>query len=164
MLKPGDAAPDFTTTDDSGDVVTLSGLLAAGPLVLYFYPADFTPTCTKQACMMRDEHEGLVRAGVRIVGVNPGSESLHRKFKTIFSLPFPILADRGKHVARAFGVARPFGLIQRRASFLIDADRTILDVARGEFGLGAHREFVARVLERFAGSGGSSITTSSAQA
>lgn len=162
MLRPGDRAPPFTTTDDTGAVVTLDSLLASGPLVLYFYPGDFTPLCTKQACMMRDEHEGLVAAGVRVVGVNPATEKLHRTFKAALSLPFPLLADRGGHIARAFGVRGLLGLFTRRASFLIDRDAAVLDATRADLSLTAHRDFVARVLDRF--SGGAAITTSSAHA
>lgn len=162
MLKPGDRAPSFTTTDDAGAVVTLESLLAPGPLVLYFYPGDFTPLCTKQACMMRDEHADLVAAGVRVVGVNPAGERLHRTFRAAFSIPFPLLSDRGSRIARAFGVRGPLGLFTRRASFLIDRGGAILDATRADLSLDAHREFVARVLTRF--SGGAAITTSSAHA
>ena len=71
MLQAGDRAPEFELADDHGRIVRLSELLAHGPLVLYFYPADFTPVCTKEACMFRDAHADLAAQGIRVFGVSP---------------------------------------------------------------------------------------------
>lgn len=119
MLDAGDVAPDFSLIDDAGRVVTLSGLVGEGPVLVYFYPADFTPGCTAQACSFRDAHERLADAGLTIVGVSPQSVESHARFREAHRLNFPLLADPDKRAIRAFGVAGPFGLVTRRATFQI---------------------------------------------
>ena len=104
MLNVGDRAPAFEAHTDSGDTVSLDGLLAEGPFVLYFYPADFTPVCTKEACMFRDAHPRLVQAGVRVYGVSPQGTSSHAAFREKHDLNFPLLADPDHAVCEAFGV------------------------------------------------------------
>lgn len=149
MLDIGDAAPAFTVTDDTGAPVTLADLLADGPFVLYFYPADFTPVCTKQACMFRDIHPDMVAAGLRVVGISAQGASSHTAFKEKFDLPFPLLADKDKAVATAFGVMT-FGFM-RRASFLIDQDGMIVDRLTADLRVQKHEDFARRAIARFGG-------------
>ena len=104
MLNIGDTAPDFSLTDDAGESVTLDTLLDDQSLILYFYPADFTPICTQEACAIRDMHEDIVDVGVNVVGISPQSESTHQRFKQQFKLPFPLLYDKSKKVIKAYGV------------------------------------------------------------
>ena len=80
MLKKGTQAPEFDLEDQDGKRHTLKSLLAKGPLILYFYPADFTPGCTKEACTFRDLQNDLVRAKLRVVGVSPQDAESHKKF------------------------------------------------------------------------------------
>ena len=94
MLKVGDTAPDFELKDQDGQVHTLDTLLADGDGIVYFYPADFTPVCTAQACAFRDNFDGVAALGANIVGVSPQSESSHKKFADQFQLPFPLLSLR----------------------------------------------------------------------
>lgn len=138
MLQPGDTAPEFTLPDQSGTVRTLDGLLGGTRLVLYFYPADFSPVCTKQACTLRDEHDRLLGAGTRVAGISTGSVTTHAKFAKAFGLPYPVLADPDKAVCRAYGVLGPMGLWTNRVSYLIGPDRTILDAVRSGLRLGKH--------------------------
>ncbi len=146
MLKPNDIAPDFSLTAAQGHQVTLRQLLEAGPVVIYFYPSDFTPVCTKQACMFRDAFDGLRRAGVQVVGISSQSASTHEKFRAKHELPFDLLSDAGRKVARAYGATSLLGLIPRRISYLVDRDRKIVDAAGGDFGLDSHRYFIDRVV------------------
>ncbi len=88
MLKPGDVAPEFILSDENGDEVTLSQLLQPGPIILYFYPADFTPGCTREACEIRDIYDDILSVGLRVVGVSPQDEQSHVKFKEQHNLPF----------------------------------------------------------------------------
>ncbi len=148
MLAIGTIAPDFTATDDQGRALRLRDLLAEGPLVLYFYPADFTPGCTKEACMFRDAHEDLVAAGIRVLGVSPQDEASHRKFREAHRLPFALVADPEKAVVRAYDVDGPLGFGVRRVSYLIERDGRIADATQADLRIGRHEEFVERVLKR----------------
>ena len=93
MLKKGTQAPEFDLVDQDGKRHTLKSLLAKGPLILYFYPADFTPGCTREACTFRDLQNDLVRARLRVVGVSPQDAESHKKFAAKHNLNFPLLAD-----------------------------------------------------------------------
>ncbi|MEM8758263.1 MAG: peroxiredoxin [Planctomycetota bacterium] len=142
MLKSGDTAPPFDLPAGDGGSVSLSALLERGPAVLYFYPADFTPGCTAQACMVRDLHGELVAAGVRIVGISPQPPESHKKFAEKFSLPFTLLCDRDKTTAKAYGVNGPFGIGVRRATFLISTEGVIEDAVLADLNIGRHKAFL----------------------
>jgi peroxiredoxin Q/BCP len=103
MIKEGDAAPDFEARDADGNTVKLSDLRGQ-KVVLYFYPKDDTPGCTKEACSFRDSHSALEREGIKVLGVSLDDEKSHRKFAEKFSLPFTLLADTDHVVADAYGV------------------------------------------------------------
>ena len=148
MLKIGDIAPDFELQNDSGDLISLDGLLEDGqPLILYFYPADFTPACTMEACSIRDIHDDILAANLKVVGVSPQSVSSHQKFKISHDLPFPLLFDEGKKVIRAFGLDGPMGFGVRRTTFLIDGERKILNRVNSEFFVGSHIKFVEAAIQ-----------------
>jgi peroxiredoxin Q/BCP len=103
MIKEGELAPDFELVSDSGETVRLSDLRGR-TVVLYFYPKDDTPGCTKEACSFRDSYAPLQATGAVVLGVSPDSTKSHTKFKTKYSLPFPLLADTDHQVAEAYGV------------------------------------------------------------
>jgi peroxiredoxin Q/BCP len=147
MLQEGDKAPDFELSDDGGKKVRLSDLLAGGPVVLYFYPGDFTPVCTREACFVRDHHAELAARGVRVYGVNSASAESHARFREQHGLPFPLLVDPDKKAIRAYGASGPLGLGVRRISYLIGPDGLIKDAAKADLRLGPHKEFIRRVLE-----------------
>jgi len=90
MLKPGKAAPEFALPDQDGREARLSALVSGGPLILYFYPADFTPGCTKEACDLRDLHAQIISSGLTVVGVSPQSPESHRRFREKYGLPFTL--------------------------------------------------------------------------
>jgi peroxiredoxin Q/BCP len=149
VLRPGRPAPDFTLPDDRGTPTSLADLLAAGPLVLYFYPADFTATCTAEACFFRDVAGELAAAGVRVVGVSTDPAAVHAAFKAAHALPFTLLADTDGRVTRAYDARGFFGLFtfwRRRVTYLITPDRRIADAILQDFGLSRHREFVRRTV------------------
>ena len=147
MLKAGDRAPDFSLPDQDGREVSLAALLAQGPFVLYFYPADFTPGCTREACRVRDLHAELLQAGLRVVGVSPQDSASHARFRERHRLPFPLLADVDKQLVRAFGVDGPLGFGVRRASFLVGADGKIRDAVLADFRIDRHASFLRRAME-----------------
>lgn len=148
MLKIGDIAPDFTLPDQTGAPVSLRDLLARGPVLLYFYPVDATPICTAQACMIRDHAAELSVAGVQAVGISAQGVTSKRAFAQSKGLTQVLLADVDKRVANAYGVRAFFGLVPRRASFLIDRNGAIVDMAVADLGVGAHEKLVHRALAR----------------
>lgn len=147
MLKPGSSAPTFTLPDQDGTPVTLSKLLKAGPLILYFYPADFTPGCTREACTLRDLHEQILAVGLQVVGVSPQSAESHRKFRERYQLPFPLLSDLDKVVIKAYDVNGPLGFGVRRATFLIGKDGRIEAAVLADLKIAEHEQFVRAALQ-----------------
>jgi thioredoxin-dependent peroxiredoxin len=146
MIQAGERAPEFTLPDETGTDRSLTQLLSASALVLYFYPADFTPGCTRQACTLRDLQTDINRAGLRVVGISPQSPASHAKFKAKHQLPFVLLSDQQKTVARMYGVNGPLGIGVRRATFLIDGSRRIRDAVLADFRIGRHVEFVRKAV------------------
>jgi len=125
MLEPGEKAPAFTLEDQDGQLVKLSSFKGK-PVVLYFYPKDDTPGCTKEACAFRDNYAALKKAGAVLLGVSPDSVKSHGKFAGKYSLPFPLLADPDHQVAAAYGAWAEKSMYGRkymgivRSTFLID--------------------------------------------
>ena len=146
MLATGDLAPDFELPDQDGRKRRLGDLLGGRPLILYFYPADFTPGCTREACDLRDLHTQILSAGLRVVGVSPQSPESHRRFRDEHSLPFMLLSDEDKVAIKAFGVDGPLGIGVRRATFLIDGKRRIVDAVLADLRISRHQEFVQRAI------------------
>jgi peroxiredoxin Q/BCP len=142
MLKAGDKAPDFTLPDQDGNAFSLHTLLGDGPVVLYFYPADFTPGCTKEACSIRDMHDEIAAAGMRVVGVSPQDADSHAQFRDKHGLPFTLVADPDKVAVQAYDVDGPLGIGVRRATFLIGPDGVIRDAVLADLRVGRHEEFI----------------------
>lgn len=132
-LKPGQKAPDFTLTDGDGNKVRLSSLRGR-KVVLYFYPRDNTPGCTREACAFRDGITKLGRIGATVLGVSTDSAASHKKFAEKYDLNFPLLADTEKQVAEKYGAWQEKNMYGRksmgivRSTFLIDEDGKIMKV------------------------------------
>jgi len=146
MLKAGSKAPEFALDDDQGKETTLTDLLISGPLILYFYPADFTPGCTREACSIRDIHDDIRSVGLRVAGVSPQDAESHRRFRDKYDLPFTLLSDPDKVVIQMYEVDGPFGVGVRRATFLISQDRKIQDVVLADVLVGRHKEFIQKAV------------------
>jgi thioredoxin-dependent peroxiredoxin len=146
MLNVGDRAPEFTIPDHTGKDVSLTDLLRIGPLILYFYPIDFTPGCTKEACFLRDLHADIQRVGLRVVGVSPQGPESHAKFRSKHQLPFLLLCDVDKAVIRMYNVDGPLGIGVRRATYLIDPGRRIRDAVLADFRISRHEAFVRKAI------------------
>jgi thioredoxin-dependent peroxiredoxin len=152
MLKAGERAPEFTLPDEKGTDRSLTELLSSGAIILYFYPADFTPGCTRQACTLRDMNAEIQRAGLRVVGISPQSSATHAKFRDKYNLPFVLLSDEHKTVIKMFGLVGPLGFGVRRATYLIDGSRRVRDAVLADFRISRHVDFVRKaVLLRAAG-------------
>ena len=147
MLRTGTKAPDFLLPNEHGIDTSLSGLLHDGPLILYFYPADFTPFCTREACSIRDMHDDIVSAGIRIAGISPQDGASHLRFKERYELPFLLLSDPEKRVVRMYDVDGPLGVRVRRATYLIAKDATIKAALLADFKVSRHEEFIRKAIE-----------------
>lgn len=131
-LQPGIPAPGFTLVDENGTSHSLADYHGQ-PVVLYFYPKDDTPGCTKEACNFRDDYSAYQEAGVTILGVSPDSPASHRKFKEKYDLPFTLLADEDHAVCElyeAWGLKKSYGREYEgvlRTTYVIGADGSILE-------------------------------------
>lgn len=151
MIKEGTNAPAFKTTDANGETVNLKDLKGQ-KVVLYFYPKDDTPGCTKEACSFRDAWAKFKKRGITVLGVSPDSEASHKKFETKFKLPFTLLADKDHAIADAYGVWGEKKFMGRtymgvlRTTFLIDEKGKIRKV----FEKVKPEDHASEVLEAFA--------------
>ncbi len=151
MLKEGTTAPAFKTTDQNGETVSLKDLRGQ-KVVLYFYPKDDTPGCTKEACSFRDAFSRFKKQDIAVLGVSPDKEASHKKFVTKYKLPFTLLADTDHSIAEAYGVWGEKKFMGRtylgvhRTTFLIDEKgkiKKIFDKVKPE-------DHASEVLEAFA--------------
>ena len=151
MLAMGGRAPEFTLPDQDEQSLSLSTFLRSGPLILYFYPADFTPGCTREACSIRDQYSEIQDAGLDVVGISPQSPASHRSFREKYQLPFTLLSDIDKFVIRMYEVLGPLGFGVRRATYLIDPARYIRAAVLADFRIGQHEAFIHRAVALSAG-------------
>ncbi len=137
-IATGDPAPDFSLQDQHGTTLTLQGLLAKGPVVLFFYPKDETPGCTAEACSFRDNYDVFVKHGATVVGISSDSVASHKGFAQHHQLPFVLLSDPGGAVRKTFGVAKTLGLFPGRVTYIIDAKGTVRHTFNSQFSATAH--------------------------
>ena len=147
MLADGSRAPEFELPDQEGHRHTLASLLGGRALILYFYPADFTPGCTREACAFRDLQTDLERAKLRVVGVSPQDSDSHRRFADKYRLRFTLLSDPDKAVTKAYELDGPLGFGVRRGTYLIGADAVIGASVLADLRISAHEKFVRRAME-----------------
>jgi peroxiredoxin Q/BCP len=140
-MKPGDLAPDFTLPDQDGTERKLSALLENGPVVLFFYPGAMTTGCTAQSCHFRDLAKEFEEAGAQRVGISMDEVAKQKQFAELNDFDYPLLSDTGGDVAEQYDVRRRFGPIPvKRHTFVIGADREIIEVIKSEFSMNAHAD------------------------
>jgi len=120
QLAVGDQAPPFTATLQDGSTFDSAALLGRRALVLFFYPKDNTPVCTREACGFRDAYEAFRAVGAEVVGVSSDSPASHQAFAAKHRLPFPIISDPDRALRKLFGVPNPLGFLPGRVTFVID--------------------------------------------
>jgi thioredoxin-dependent peroxiredoxin len=129
VVEEGKPAPDFELQSDTGETVRLSDLRGK-PVVLYFYPKDDTPGCTRQACGIRDAWSEFQRAGAEVLGISADSQASHERFKAKYSLPFTLLADPEGTLGGPYGVAKEGKRSYERSTFVIDPDGNVAKIMR----------------------------------
>lgn len=150
-MNRGERVDDFELPDQTGAPRKLSALLADGPVVLFFYPAAMTPGCTKEACHFRDLAAEFAAVGASRVGISTDAVDKQAKFADTQRFDYPLLSDADGTVARQFGVKR--GLLGKlmpvkRTTFVIDTDRTILEVISSELNMETHADKALTVLRQ----------------
>lgn len=132
-VKVGDRAPDFTLQSQTGENVTLSSFFGKNNVVLYFYPEDESPGCTKEACSFRDNYEYFKDLGAEVIGVNAGSTESHKRFASNHNLPFVLLSDKGNEVRKQYGVPSTLGIIPGRVTYIIDEQGVVRHIFSSQF-------------------------------
>jgi len=139
-VKVGDKAPDFELPTSSGEKVRLSDYFGKKTVVLYFYPKDFSPGCTKEACAFRDSYELFKDAGAEVIGVSSDTEESHNMFTIKLGLPFQLLSDEGGEVRRLYGVPSSLGMIPGRVTYVIDKEGIVRYIFNSQINAEKHME------------------------
>lgn len=146
-MQTGELVADFELPDQDGVARTLSEFLEKGPVVLFFYPAAFTPGCTKESCHFRDLAAEFDAAGAQRVGISADPVEKQHAFSEKHAFDYPLLSDEDRRVAAMFGVKRALPLLpNRRATFVIGTDRRVLQVITSEINMAKHADLALEAL------------------
>lgn len=148
MLSIGDTAPEFELPDQHGNPVSLTSLLEQGPVVVFFYPKAMTSGCTKESCHFRDLAGEFAELGASRVGISADPIDRQAAFDSRHELGFPLLSDPDRTVATAFGVKRMGPIPNKRATFAIGRDRTVLAAISSELNMELHADEALDALRR----------------
>ena len=146
MLKVGDVAPEFILPDENGNEVSLTQRLQESAVILYFYPADFTPGCTKEACAIRDIHDDIQSVGLDVIGVSPQDAESHKRFQEEHDLPFTLICDPDKIAVRMYDADGPMGFGVRRITYLVSQGQRIQGALCADLKIGKHEDFIKRAI------------------
>jgi peroxiredoxin Q/BCP len=137
-IQVGDKAPEFSATAHNGQRVCLSDFLGKRAVILFFYPKDGTPICTKEACAFRDSYEKFVDAGAAVIGVSGDSDASHRAFADEHHLPFPLISDADGSLRQLFGVPKTLGVMPGRVTYVIDQSGIVRLIFSAQFASEKH--------------------------
>jgi peroxiredoxin Q/BCP len=146
-VKIGEKAPDFTLPSQMGDNVTLSEFFGKKNIVLYFYPKDESPGCTREACRFRDSYDVFTSLGAEVLGVSSQSVESHKSFATHHGLPFILLSDEDNRVRQLYGVPSSMGIIPGRVTFIIDKKGIVRHIFSSQFQPEKHIEEALKILK-----------------
>jgi peroxiredoxin Q/BCP len=147
-VSVGSKVPDFTLPSQWGEMVNLRDFLGSKPVVLFFYPKDDTPGCTKQACAFRDDYEKFGKLDAEVIGISSDSVESHKRFASKHDLPFTLLSDEKGKVRRLYGVPRStFGLFPGRVTYVIDEEGVVRHVFSSQLSVERHVEEALKALE-----------------
>ena len=137
-IRVGDKAPDFSATAQDGSTIRFGDYLGQKALVLFFYPKDNSPICTKEACSFRDSYEQFVEAGAEVIGISSDSPDSHQSFAKHYQLSFPLISDQGGSLRKLFGVSSTLGLLPGRATYVIDKKGIVRLIFSAQFASDEH--------------------------
>lgn len=152
-IQVGDSAPDFSAPDQRGQMIQLGNYRGKQNVVLYFYPKDFSPGCTQEACTFRDQYEAFKSAGAEVIGVSIDSAASHKTFAQTLRLPFVLVSDENGRLAQQYGVKKFMGVLGGRVTFVIDKAGVVRHRFVSNFNMTAHIDEALRVLQSL-GDGG----------
>ncbi len=150
-IAVGDKAPDITLPDASGNPVSLKDFQGKKAVVLYFYPKDDTPGCTKEACSFRDSYTVFQEAGAEVIGVSSDDAASHRKFADRYQLPFTLLSDTNNQARKAFGVPATLGLLPGRVTYVIDKTGTVRHIFNSQLNFQGHIDESLKIVQGLSG-------------
>lgn len=146
-VKVGESAPDFSLPNEENKLVSLSDYREKSSVVLFFYPKDFSPGCTSQACHFRDNYEDFTDLGATVLGISGDSVETHKKFLDQYLFPFSLLSDKGDQVRKIYGATKGFGLLPGRYTFVIDKNGIIRYIFTSETNMKKHIDESIRILK-----------------
>ncbi len=146
-IAVGDPAPGFSLPDADGKTVSLSDFKGRKAVVLYFYPKDDTPGCTKEACSFRDSYEDFTAAGAEVIGVSSDAVASHQGFAKKHRLPFKLLSDKGGVLRKSYGVPATLGLLPGRVTFVIDKEGVVRHVFNSQLAATQHVSEALRIVK-----------------
>src|SRR5215216_2204880 len=127
-VKVGSVAPGFTLPSQAGEMVSLEDFIGRKPVVLFFYPKDDSPGCTREVCAFRDDFEEFRKLDAEVIGISSDSVESHRNFAVKHDLSFPLLSDEGGNIRKLYGVSNTLGLFPGRVTYVIDEQGVIKHV------------------------------------
>ena len=150
-IDVGDQAPDFAVTSHDGHEIRLSDFRDDNVVVLFFYPKDGTPMCTKEACAFRDAYQDFAEAGAVVIGVSADSEDRHRGFAAKNDLPFHLVSDTDGSLRRLFNVPKTMGFLPGRVTYVIDKTRTVRLLFNSQMSTDGHVQEALKMVRELAG-------------
>ncbi len=147
-IKVGSKIPDFSLTDQNGNIIHIADFIGKKKLVIYFYPKDDSPGCTKEACYFRDQFEVFREADAEIIGISGQSVESHKRFAEKYKLSFTLLSDKGNKVRKLFGVPANFlGMLPGRVTYIVDKNGIVLFVFNSQTQSAMHVDEALRILK-----------------
>jgi peroxiredoxin Q/BCP len=147
MIRIGDKIPEFTLQNQDGEPVNIQDIIGKKTVVLYFYPKDDTPGCTKEACSFRDQYTVFQDLGCEVIGISSDAPKAHKEFANKYKLPFPLLADEKKEVRTLFGVPSSFlGLLPGRVTYIIDTEGIVRGIFNSQLNATQHIDEALKVV------------------
>jgi peroxiredoxin Q/BCP len=145
-VKVGSVAPDFTLPSQAGEMVSLEGFFGRKPVVLFFYPKDDSPGCTREVCAFRDYFEEFGKLDAEVIGISSDSVESHKRFAVEHDLSFTLLSDEGGNIRRLYGVPKTFGLFPGRVTYVIDREGVVRHVFASQLSVKRHVQEALRAL------------------
>jgi thioredoxin-dependent peroxiredoxin len=145
-VEVGSVAPDFTLPSQAGEMVSLKDFFGRKPVVLFFYPKDDSPGCTREVCAFRDIFEEFEKLDAEVIGISSDSVGSHRSFAVKHDLSFTLLSDEGGNIRKLYGVPNTFGLFPGRVTYVIDKEGVVRHVFASQLGVGRHVQEALTVL------------------
>ncbi|MCA1729859.1 MAG: peroxiredoxin [Actinobacteria bacterium] len=145
-VEVGSIAPDFSLPTQSGQMLSLKNFIGERPIVLFFYPKNDTPGCTKQACAFRNDYEGFGKLDAEVIGISSDSVESHRSFAAKHDLPYTLLSDEERKVRKLYGVPNTLGIFPGRVTYVIDREGIVRHVFSSQLGVEKHIEEALKAL------------------